>query len=119
VTQAGITYREYETRLLDTTVKVNRYVESPPDFRHLGTKLAIMKAMRAYQLAGSQWNAKIIHDTPTNVILGDPTFDGCPSLAGSVRKDREAVTPQTAVSLAWECASASVAEADKSATSNK
>jgi len=57
-TDAGVSYRDYAPRVLDTKIKVDQFVQSPQE-TDTPSREAIRVAMRFYELAAQAWNAKI------------------------------------------------------------
>ena len=97
VTQSGIAYREYSTRVLDAKVKVDRYVSlaktDAAEFRG-----AIGLAMREYELASQAWSTTISTSmrglaVATNVGMSldeDPEVSKCPAIRQMIdQMDRE------------------------------
>lgn len=83
VTGSGITYRDYSQRVLDSRVKVDRYLSSQSgDGPELGR--AIRVAMLEYELASRAWraNVEILSDLWKSMgdTMQDPEVAKCPAV---------------------------------------
>jgi len=114
ITQAGVTYRDYSPRVLDSKVKIDRYLDESggsPEF-----KVVIREAMEMYVFASLVWNARI---TKTSwQVSGHPAIDLCPPLkderdTARDRAIRESRAPEVLagwaiennIPMIWTCAS--------------
>jgi hypothetical protein len=128
VTESGISYRDYAPRVLDTRVKVDKYLSSPANDAKALQK-AIETAMREYELAGQSWNRQ--GDLSRWSNLDPDLLKTCPAVGkvaenmklatsfqvlGMVEEAEKRVTVdgQSAPVALWKCASAQVAEAERS-----
>jgi len=58
VVEAGIIYKDYATRVLDTKIKVDRYLQMP-SHGDAKAKASVSEAMNYYLLASNVWPEKI------------------------------------------------------------
>jgi hypothetical protein len=69
VTEAGINFIEYSSRVLDTKVKIDRYLaEAPKDDKQ---RTAIDNAMNLYVIARGAWSASIREDPALLQTIGE------------------------------------------------
>jgi hypothetical protein len=127
VTTSGVSYRDYAPRVLDTKVKVDRYISGPGSDRPELQK-ALRTAMAEYELASQAWSNTI------NVTLGitgvghrimeDPEIASCATIKPLIerlnpKKPRQNQYIEIAVSvgqrpaLLWACASTQVGGAER------
>jgi hypothetical protein len=131
VTQGGIAYREYATRVNDAKIVVDRYLEAASP-QNDSSKAAVAAAMGYYVLASSTWNASITQRVP-DLPAVDVPFEECrqllvalpprnPADLQDANKRREYFLtilrgmPLMGNSLTaplWSCASERIAEAEK------
>jgi hypothetical protein len=116
VTESGVTYRDYTPRVLDTKVKVDRYLNSAGDTE--GQQVAAIRlAMRAYELASRTWTANIKDlESMRSLVngLNEPEILKCDSVRSFMRdKHRVWLNPASAASPLWTCGGAKVAEAER------
>jgi hypothetical protein len=68
VVEAGTTYKDYATRVLDTKIKVNRYLQTPLQ-GDAKARASVSEAMNYYLLAINAWAEKISYEA------GNVNFD--------------------------------------------
>jgi hypothetical protein len=140
VTESGISYRDYASRVLDAKVKVDRYLSSAAN-DGAALRSGIGLAMREYELASQAWSTAISTSVGTLAVAtsvgrtldGDPEISKCPAIrqwidqtnqtAARSRVTRNNSPDQRAAmigllagqrpALLWTCASAHVAEAER------
>ena len=113
VTQAGLTYRDYSPRVLDTKVKVDRYLTSSASGRSADLRENVEIAMRLYVFASEAWNAKIRNEG--GLIADHPAVDLCPALRSfrDSNPDSRGYSVASGVPLIWVCASDKLREAER------
>jgi hypothetical protein len=139
VTGGGIAYRDYAQRVLDTRVKVDRYLSSSSATDGAEARRAIRVAMLEYELASLGWlagtsplmNANLW--VPMSKILEDPDVQKCPAARAIIYlRDNSKPPPPPGPKLdpteelgwlfamrgnapgtVWPCASQQVAEAER------
>jgi len=126
VTENGISRRDYTPRLLDTKVKVDRYLASAAKDP---ARNAMALTMRFYQLASEAWEESVSAVHAGEVIVGDPVLSACAALnkAGPLIQSRTPLPAEeklknpvlvgifvgTHPQVLWACASEQLAEAER------
>jgi hypothetical protein len=139
VTTVGVNYRDYASRVLDTKVKVDQFLQSPKENSVPGRD-AIRLAMRYYELASQAWGSKISsgadsYQQSVNVghtLAEDKEISACPAVQQLVATSAKTPPPKGAKSNAefqfffiafevggrpailWRCASDKIADAESS-----
>jgi hypothetical protein len=112
VTQVGVNYQGYLTRLADAKIGFDQAVRGMGDSQ---VRDALFEAMRYYQLAGDAWSGKIQGMSPLNYAEGD----SCPALRALASVDRRnlsvelGMAEERVVGTIFSCASSKVAEAER------
>lgn len=90
VTTVGVNYGDYASRVLDTKVKVDQFLQSPKGSSGPGTD-AIRIAMRYYEIASQAWSGHLTQGFPKEVgriLEEDEEINACPAIKALVqRKD--------------------------------
>jgi len=118
VTVAGINYTEYSRRMLDTRIKIDRFLGIGGGDPELS--LLIQRSMELYTFARAAWNSKITKDYDQGE---DPRVDLCPPVA-NVRDSATAeqyvplavargISVAVAVPTLWTCASDNISAAER------
>jgi hypothetical protein len=136
VTEAGLNFPEYSSRVLDAKVKVDRYMDIAKADDPLRAKIAT--TMRIHTIAVSVWEFKIRNERDrkdAELVLGDSAISGIPPMASRIKHAMEAVEnlprddrgkvfsdlsavdflgidlTQYGPQLLWQCADVTLAEA--------
>jgi hypothetical protein len=83
VTTAGVTYRDYQPRLLDARVAVDKYLATPATDETKALREAMQATLASYELAGRAWGLRFQHDYAADVRVGKEVAAEaatCPSL---------------------------------------
>ncbi len=128
-TNAGVTLRDYQQRVVDARVTVDKFLATPAtDDKAL--RDAMQAALASYQLAGRAWSAKLIPYGVEKVRAWrnlQPDVDAeaktCPALAEALAvADKQPLFQSdhghaqfitTRLSLIWRCGEAHFADAEK------
>ena len=130
ITNIGVNYRDYSTRVADTKVKVDQFVQSPQQKDVQGRK-PIRLAMRYYELAAQAWGTKFTSESAGGLVnvgrslTNDKELASCATVKGTIASANSyAKTPeeklgllgaliQMTPSILWTCASDKIAEAER------
>jgi hypothetical protein len=91
VTTAGVSYRDYATRVLDAKVKVDQFVQSSPK-KNTPARDVVRVAMRYYELASQAWSENITNHFSQEVghiLEDDPEINACPAVKEIVAHKNE------------------------------
>lgn len=118
VTEGGVAYRDYATRMSDAKIVVDRYLA---EAKNDTTVPAIRLTMGFYAFAASAWNAKITKNREAIIELGaHPLVQECEVLRSSPVTQQSSGSPYRmglavmfGVEMIWSCAADKLAEAEK------
>jgi hypothetical protein len=119
VTRSGIGYRDYVPRVLDTRVKVDKYVMASDDPPALTS--AIATAMREFEIVSSVWE-RFIRGSGTDpfTLKGLATsaeFSWCSAVQNRAKRWKSLwhseITTNEVVGTLWACASAKITEPEQ------
>jgi hypothetical protein len=85
VTRAGVSYREYSTRTLDTKVQVDRYLAEREREDEAELRSAIAKAMEFYVFAAMVWSVDVTRGD-YSPLARNPAVNDCPPVKEAVAK---------------------------------
>jgi hypothetical protein len=123
---AGVSYREYAPRVIETVATVETFVRNPASGES-GVKAVMNAAMSLHTLAVEAWNVRI-RKAGYEELAANPAADLCPALRAKMMTAREQgllkPTPLSAgIGVAaglpqiWSCAGEKVDEAARLLTS--
>ena len=122
-TRVGLAYGDYTPRLLDTTVRVDRYLRESGAFTQPGDeqlRTHVHAAMDLYALAGKVWNNKITGQVPWVEIATHSAIESCEPLRAQrdatplgteYRYEQQSHVVGKNIALVWACASDRIANA--------
>jgi len=126
MTEMGVTYRDYWSKVQETKIEVDRFLQDPAQ-SDLPARKNIEEVLGFHVLAAQIWNAKMAPGLGfvalAERIQNSPIFDQCPLLLKEFEANPDkrpnmkgaviaAHTEETCANL-WKCANAKLAEADR------
>lgn len=90
-TAVGVSYRDYATRVLDTKVKVDQFINSPQQ-KDTPARDSIRVAMRYYELASQAWSGHLTKSFPQQVggiLEDDPEINTCSGVKALIQHKDE------------------------------
>lgn len=129
VTRAGLNFAEYQRRVLDAKIAVDRYL-SEPGSRGSDVPSALGRAMHYYVLAATAWNAKITREG-FDRVGSDGALRQCAALRQFIERSLAADPPSPqfrmtdewrvggriavngGIPVIWNCAEEQIGEAER------